>query len=120
MLDTQLGYSYLYTNATNMTTAQVDIAQVTIPKGVWIVEGSVAATFTNCNGFVFSLSTTTNTFETSRLNDIYIPSPSTTGWANTITSVFVFTTSTTVYLVGKLLNGTTTGSINSIRYTKIG
>jgi hypothetical protein len=121
MLDTQLGYSYFVTTTTAIVINNpTDLVTVTIPKGVWIVEGSVAATFTNCNGFVFSLSTTTNTFETSRLNDIYIPSPSTTGWANTITSVFVFTTSTTVYLVGKLLNGTTTGSINSIRYTKIG
>ena len=119
MLDTQLGYSYLYTNATNMTTAQVDIAQVTIPKGVWIVEGSISATFAGCNSFVFGLSTTTNTFETSRINDITLPGN--TGWGNCTTSVFVFTTSTIVYLVGKLgSGGSATSSTNSIRYTKIG
>ena len=121
MSDTQLGYSRLVTNTTNFSTSAANLLSTTIPKGIWIVEGNVYASISNSTSFQISLSTLSTFNDTSRITINYIAtSMSVAIWGAHITSVFVFTTNTTLYLVGKLIGGTNSSSSNYIRYTKIG
>ena len=124
---TQLGYSNLITSPAanpNISLTTANLLSATIPKGVWVVEGNLYANISNSTSFLISLSTTSLVADSARININYIPS--TTGsayWASHITSVYILTTPTTVYLVGKLFGGTTATSTSNtiyIRYTKIG
>ena len=127
MSPSQLGYQAI----TPISTAQIfstytNLVTVTISKGVWIVEGSINASInvTN-NNYVYniSLTTTSITPDPSRSMAVFLPTgTSTFNCTNHITSVFVFTTGTLVYLVGDLLTGLnpSQGNKHTIRYTKIG
>jgi hypothetical protein len=114
-----------YTLSTTSTTPDIApgsaaiLCSVTIPKGVWIVEGSLEATISGAEFYSLSLSTSA-TFDDSRKIVRYITTNSVI-WSDHITSVFVLSTSTTINLVGTTgPSGLSTANSNTITYTKIG
>ena len=119
MTNTQLGYSLITTTNTTITTSSKNLASVTIPAGVWIVEGAFEGSLTGVNFYTISLSKVSFVQDGTRTNVNYVNSVNTT-WSNHITSVFVLTASTNIYFVGILTGGTAASCINTLTYTKIG
>ena len=125
MLPTQLGYSVITTVTTpviNDISVQ-NLVTVTIPKGVWLVEGQFTPTanITATNSYTISLTAAPGgtTLDSTRLVKNYIGSSSDT-WSAHITSVFVLSIDTPIYLVGILSGGSLSSNSNTITYTKIG
>lgn len=123
MTPTQLGYSVITTITSTVINALSvqNLVTVTIPKGVWLVEGQFTPTanITATNSYTISLTTTSQTLDSTRLIKNYIGSSS-DQWSAHITSVFVLSTNTPIYLVGILSGGSLLSNSNTLTYTKIG
>ena len=119
MTPTQLGYSAITTIPSTITPSLQNLVTVTIPKGVWLVEGqfSPTATIAGTSAYRISLTATSLTLDPTRLITNYLDNA--TNWATHITSVFVLQSSTIIYLVGITVAGTL-ASNSTITYTKIG
>jgi hypothetical protein len=117
----QIGYTLSTTSTTPEIApgTEVTLCSVTIPKGVWIVEGSLEATISGAEFYSLSLSTSTS-FDDSRKIVRYITTNSII-WSDHITSVFVLSISTTINLLGSTgPSGVSSANSNVITYTKIG
>ena len=121
MTPTQLGYSAITTIPSTITNSLQNLVTVTIPKGVWLVEGqfSPTATIAGTSAYRISLTATPGglSLDPTRLITNYLDNA--TNWATHITSVFVLQSSTIIYLVGITVAGTL-ASNSTITYTKIG
>jgi hypothetical protein len=121
-ISTQLGYQVALpiTTATTLSTGITSLVlPPTLPKGVWIVEGFAKHTLNAAATCTLGLSQTIGTFELTRTIIRYISTSLT--FAEHITSVFVLSAPTTIYLLGQLSNSTSQSpSSNTITYTRIG
>jgi hypothetical protein len=118
----QIGYysSTTFTTPAIATGPSIQtLGSVTIPKGVWIVEGILQADITNALYYTFGLSSDSTNFDESRTVVRYIPTAPNL-WIDHITTVFVLSTSTLIYLLGNILGGNSSNNSNIIKYTKIG
>jgi hypothetical protein len=106
--------------STLITTSYQNLVSVTIPEGVWIVEGEIKMTINSSSIYSMALSTTSLTPDNHRFINGYIPAAG-IQWNAHVTTVFNLTASTTIiYLVGEISAGTSSSNTNSIRYTQIG
>jgi hypothetical protein len=121
----QLGYSFNSGIKTSPVISLLtgslpsNLVSLALPVGVWLVEGQIEAAFSSCNIYTFSLSTTSQTIDFTRVNVNYINNVPTT-FSSHITSVFVINSPKNVYLVGYLTSGTSSSNSNIITATKIG
>ena len=134
---TQLGYNAVATGSGSpsfnaLANTAVNIASITIPAGVYRVDGIVymsASVSTMTNNYVYAVLSTSNTSVSS-------PSDAITSnfWIGATTAnrmvwcsvdcMYTFSTPTTVYLnsywVGSFTSGTYDGALSVIRYVRMG
>lgn len=117
---TQIGYSVISSASTVVPTGSAtDLQSLSLGKGVWLVEGITAmAMGAATSTVVCSLSTQSTVFDYTRAATFSAP---TVGYVprTTISVVFQFSATTTVYFVAKIDSGTVSSTTNYIRASRI-
>ncbi len=121
---TQIGY-----NTSNIVSSPVinngafqNLVSITTPAGgVWLVEGQWTATSlaTSVESYILSLTSTSITADFTRYLINYTGNYSSL-FASHITSVFITTAPTIIYLIGRLTTGSIATNSSTLIITKIG
>jgi hypothetical protein len=119
----QIGYQQTITTNNNISNASVYTAignTGLLPPGVWAVEGfSEFLTNSTLHFRVYSLSTAGETTQDTK-RKVFITCNANVQNVISINSIFVLSTSQTIYYMGYTNNGTLSNSSHTLRWTRIG